>query len=233
MIDIKKYIRGTLPHKLYWKFKKYRYDCKQNVKIKKFQKDGLELLTLFANTLNAAEIDYWLDFGTLLGYYREHDFIKHDNDLDFGAYIEDAEKIRKVLISVGFELVRNYWVVGEDGKEDCFRFNDSTVDVFYYKKNGNKLIGNSFNPLKTVKLNEIIPFQVMQFIQPYSGLKRDLFLGVEVKVPKNADEYLRANYGDDYMIPNPKFNWMTDSPNLTTYSYNEKKGEGIIKMKYQ
>ena len=47
--------------------------------------------------------DVWLDFGTLLGYYRENDFISHDLDMDFGIIINDyddfLEKNRLLKIS--------------------------------------------------------------------------------------------------------------------------------------
>jgi len=35
------------------------------------------------------------------------------------------------------------------------------------------------------------------------------FYGVTVEVPKNTDQYLRAVYGDDYMVPNPNWDWRT------------------------
>ena len=43
-------------------------------------------------------IHVWLDFGTLLGAYRDSDFIKNDFDMDFGAFGTDYDKI-KTLIS--------------------------------------------------------------------------------------------------------------------------------------
>ena len=50
-----------------------------------FNAEAVELLQRFSEALNAEDITFWLEFGTLLGYYREHDFIKHDDYLDFGA----------------------------------------------------------------------------------------------------------------------------------------------------
>ena len=37
-------------------------------------------------------IHVWLDFGTLLGAYRDSDFIKNDFDMDFGAFGTDYDK---------------------------------------------------------------------------------------------------------------------------------------------
>ena len=46
-------------------------------------KDNFEeiLNTIYSSPLK--DYDIWLDFGTLLGYYRENDFISHDLDMDF------------------------------------------------------------------------------------------------------------------------------------------------------
>ena len=50
-------------------------------------KDNFEeiLNTIYSSPLK--DYDIWLDFGTLLGYYRENDFISHDLDMDFGIFL--------------------------------------------------------------------------------------------------------------------------------------------------
>ena len=47
------------------------------------------LNTIYSSPLK--NYDIWLDFGTLLGYYRENDFISHDLDMDFGIIISDYQ----------------------------------------------------------------------------------------------------------------------------------------------
>ena len=42
-------------------------------------------------------IHVWLDFGTLLGAYRDSDFIKNDFDMDFGAFGTDYDKIKTLM----------------------------------------------------------------------------------------------------------------------------------------
>lgn len=47
--------------------------------------------------LEEAGCVYWLDFGTLLGVYRDDDIILHDNDCDIGILDPDWDAIEALL----------------------------------------------------------------------------------------------------------------------------------------
>ena len=64
------------------------------IRNKYFLAEGEELLRAFAEAMNGGNIQFWLEFGSLLGYYRENDFIKHDCDIDFGAFLKDRHVIK-------------------------------------------------------------------------------------------------------------------------------------------
>jgi len=54
------------------------------------------LLTYFhvaVDIFNHAGVDFWLDWGTLLGYWRGSSLIPHDYDVDFGFDANDAAKV--------------------------------------------------------------------------------------------------------------------------------------------
>lgn len=42
-----------------------------------------------------AGVDFWLDWGTLLGWFRGGRLILHDYDVDFGFYEHDVEAVRR------------------------------------------------------------------------------------------------------------------------------------------
>lgn len=196
-----------------------------------FFNEAPELLQHFSEVLNKEGILFWLDFGTLLGYYREHDFIKHDMDLDTGAFLEDAEKIRKVLLANGFSLVREFSVMDDGGKEDCYKYKHTYIDIFYYRKDNDKMYCNSFGPkirFNALHLRHKIPVVVEKVTVPYSGFKKDTFKGIPVNVPNDVEACLIANYGKSFMIPDPSFDYKEGSNCITSYTYEEKPGEAIF-----
>jgi hypothetical protein len=50
---------------------------------------------------------------------------------------------------------------------------------------------------------------VRRIFLPFEGLVTYAFLGTKVKVPSNYKSYLSAEYGDTYMVPDPKWSART------------------------
>jgi lipopolysaccharide cholinephosphotransferase len=63
-----------------------------------------ELLLYMDNICKQNDIEYWLDFGTLLGAVRHGGFIPWDDDIDLGMMREDFERIYPILKE---EVVKN------------------------------------------------------------------------------------------------------------------------------
>ena len=106
-----------------------------------------ELLQNLKESLDSKKILFWLDFGTLLGAYRDHDFIKHDLDLDIGTFWENAEEVRNTLLDNGFKILKEFRV-GKDGVgglEQTYYYKGVTVDVFYFHKENSIMYCNSFS----------------------------------------------------------------------------------------
>ena len=67
-------IVGSIGGFLLKKYNSIRFKARK----KRFLKYGNETLLKAKKALESENLLFWLDYGTLLGAYREHDFIKHD-----------------------------------------------------------------------------------------------------------------------------------------------------------
>jgi len=178
-------------------------------------------------------VHVWLDFGTLLGAYRDSDFIKNDFDMDFGVFSADYEMIKTIMQTNGFTPVREYFIVGHEfGRELTYRYKGVNFDFFFYyrKDESENLYTYSFRCPSNILLKKRIelPAIVAEIKTPCTGFVEMNFKNTLVQIPANTDEYLKANYGEGYRTPDPNFNYVTDSPNLTWFSQQEMLATCII-----
>lgn len=57
-------------------------------------------LRYITNLLNAKDIDYWIDSGTLLGIVRNGDIILGDNDIDIGIWSKSINELKNCLQTI-------------------------------------------------------------------------------------------------------------------------------------
>ena len=102
------------------------------------QKANVELLNIFHSICEEKNLQYWIDFGTLLGAVRHKGFIPWDDDIDLGMPRDDYEKLIS-LFSEG--LIQNDDLVMEyenNGKTKCFikishkKSDNLFLDIFPY-----------------------------------------------------------------------------------------------------
>ena len=183
------------------------------------------LLVQLKSALDDNNCFFWLDFGTLLGAYREKDFIKHDLDLDIGVFYKDAGLVRKSLLNNGFKILREYRVGcdGALGLEETYSYEKVTVDVFYFHIEGDIMFCNTFSPLKEKNANMSL-FQVKQITVPYTGFALLPFKGMNFNAPKDIVKHLEAHYGKNFMIPNANFDYKKEATNIHWFSKEERIG---------
>ncbi len=184
-----------------------KHSEKRNIVVQNY---GLEAMKIICEECRKRNISIWLDFGTLLGYYREKKFISFDIDLDFGIYAEDQEKfaeVRESLLKKGFLYTRRF-EYDHQLVEESFSYNDLNIDVVYYiKKEAVKNI-MSYLIVYAMDMNKKpIDIQGYEEENNITVLEATQFMGVDVMVPQNTEEYLKNYYGEDFMTPIPNFDW--------------------------
>ena len=169
--------------------------------------------------------DIWLDFGTLLGMYRDKGLIKHDQDMDFGIIIEDYNDFQEkenLLLCNGFKKTRELYYDNEI-MEISYDYNGLNVDFIIYKRDGNCVKSVVVGYLLDA-LNRPCKFESSKYAIAFSGLKEQDVDGIKVKIPVNTHEYLEYQYEKDFLIPNKFYNWR-DNPMY------EKVDESLVEVK--
>ncbi|KAL3866456.1 hypothetical protein ACJMK2_043752 [Sinanodonta woodiana] len=152
--------------------------------------------------LEACQVRYWLEGGSLLGAARHNDIIPWDYDIDIGIYKEDVLKC-SALASINVEsYVDDDGFVWEKAIEGDFlrvqysQTNRLHVDIFpFYSRNGTMTKDTWF---RTHRQDMEFP---EKFLQPLTKIK---FAGLEASAPNNVTEFLELKFGKG-VIENPKY----------------------------
>lgn len=226
---LKNVLKKTYCYKLWRKYQDEKLRKSNEERNAYFKAEAVSLLKHYAETLNREGITFWLDFGTLLGCYREHDFIAHDCDLDTGAYIDDAKRINSALTKAGFSLIREFNCPFDGSREECYKYGNTSIDVFYFQKEGSNRYCYLYHLLDKKKFNVKLRAWVQKITVPDTQFTKTQFKGIDVLIPEDTASYLTLHYGPNFMIPNTSFNRDKEATNLTTYSYEERPAEMLLK----
>lgn len=173
----------------------------------KFRKNKYKVLSEVHRIFSRENIDYFIDFGTLLGMIREKDFLKHDFDLDFGVLPKkdiNCQLVREELKKAGFKHIsENIY----DGKvvKDRFIFSGVKVDFAYYKPQDNFLTCWLFYkpPQDNLGKHERRVVEIRH--SSITGLKKIEVRGVVFFVPENPEKVLQEKYGEGWKKPDKKW----------------------------
>lgn len=165
-------------------------------------KYGYSINTLVNDTLGN-NFEYYAWSGTLLGVVRESAFIKYDNDLDYAIVIPEEktwEELYQLLQKAGLTYHHHF---EKDGiiTEIAFRYKGVHVDFFGVYKSGEtakywfgaKLADKEYNQ------GEFTPVEVEFSYQ--EGVQTKKVMQTQFNIPNFFNEFLVANYGEDYMTP--------------------------------
>jgi len=162
----------------------------QNDKIYEICKNNLiDAIDIFQSSRKR----YWLNDGTLLGYYREGDILRHDKDFDFGLMVEDIDmELIDAFLKQRFQI---YWLWGnyQSNLQISFIRNNIPFDIFiYYTDKEN----NEMYHYTHFRVGGLFCYKYKMF-----NTKQVTWFGHDVMIPEDPEEFLIQKYGMLWSIP--------------------------------
>lgn len=133
-------------------------------------------------------IEYWLDWGTLLGHHRDGGLMPRDYDVDFGALAEDCPRIWQARhrLPPGFTMCDASYRYGSP--KLYVSLDDWKADLYFYTPRGDRLqcFGDTDYPCCV----EPFPADLVLPTTPAC------MLGQATRVPARVRQYLVRRYGE-------------------------------------
>lgn len=172
------------------------------------KEEALKNLKDLDRIFRETETEYWLSCGTLLGFYRDGDFIGHDTDTDVCVSIECLNKsLLDKIADQGFNILRMHGRV-DNGFEITLIKNNIKTDLFFFYKNKD-------NWFHSVYANHSAgSYDKFDYeFKPFT-LKEKEYLGHTFFVPQNEEEVIIQQYGKDWRVPNKNWSYFNSPKNI-------------------
>ena len=169
------------------------------------KKYGEEILILLNEICASCNKSIWLEFGTLLGAYREKNFIRHDYDMDLGMYYDEYDEIlEESLKNKGFKK-RHHFIQYRGQKqfltEVTWEYEGFHIDIFLcIRDNDNRHIF-CYGKRDEVTFSQN-RWEVLDYTLPSAYPLDKVYINdVLCNAPAKVVECLKKYYGEGFMIP--------------------------------
>ena len=148
--------------------------------------------------LQDIKVDYWVDFGTLLGFYRENDIIAHDIDIDYGCHEKHYPYILNNLDKLPAELTMHDTSNRHNGPKLYMSYKGFDADIYFYREEEGQL----FSTEETDWENYNSP-SPKDLVFPTKDFE---IRGLQTRIPDKTEAYLKTIYGclDKDAVRNPE-----------------------------
>lgn len=183
------------------------------------RKVGIELLNQLFDAAKKSDIGLWLEFGTLLGAFREHSFIAHDYDIDTGMWASDYTlDFENTLLAKGFNKKRVFYQIDvatqkKTMTEVTLSYKGFDVDIFLSFPTQDKKRLVYVYGMESDEMAKCGFYNVREYNLPYIEELQELSInGYVFHGPKNSETTLKCIYGSTFMVPDPM--WKTPDSKL-------------------
>ena len=146
-----------------------------------------ELFDLSNQFMQDLGIEYWVNYGTLLGFYRENNIIGHDIDIDFGCAEEHYPYILSMLDKLDPKLTMYDTSFRNLGPKLYMSYKGFDADIYFYKIKDEQLY--TFEKTSWGNYNAPIPANLA------FPTKELTVNGISTREPNDTKEYLKTIYG--------------------------------------
>ncbi len=153
------------------------------------REDALYVMNTMKDVLNKNGIIFYLNFGTLLGAVREHDFISNDMDIDVAIFEKDVDKLVSLipeLYNIGIKICRYH-----PGIIYSFIYKGIIYDVDVYR--------TTKFPYKYRYFSMVSKYFPKFYVN--RGSEKIEFAGDLYDVPKDPVKFVEYMYGKNWRIP--------------------------------
>lgn len=167
----------------------------------KTKKYAWEVLDTFVDILNENDIKYFLEYGTLLGFYRSQDFIAWDDDIDISINIENTNIN---IMDITKQIIHSINKIKENINWTYTLLNNKEEKLvgIDFKFNENRSFKEFSINIGLITFYKDFAYQVMNYgpKKHFENYEIIQINGKKYKLPYDAEGYLEFTYGNDWHV---------------------------------